>query len=247
MLAGAMIAGLDWWVALLCVLVVCVGATIQSSIGFGLGLVATPLVGIADPEFVPVAMLMAIAPMAVAMAYRERHHVDRSGIGWAMIGRIPGSALGAWVVARADHATLVYLIAGSVLLAVLASATRLHVRPTRVNLACAGVASGFGGTAVSIGGPPMAIAYQHGNPATIRSTLAVFFLAGLLISVVSLGLAGVIGTRDLQLGALLVPGSLTGTAIGSRLAGRIPAGRMRPLILTVCTLSAVALIVEQLV
>lgn len=242
-----MIAGLEWWVALLCVLVVCIGATIQSSIGFGLGLVATPLVGIADPEFVPVGMLIAIAPMAVAMAYRERHHVDRRGIGWALVGRVPGSALGAWVVARADHTTLALLIGGSVLLAVVASLTRFHVRPTPANLACAGAASGFGGTTVGIGGPPMAIAYQHGSPATIRSTLAVFFLAGLAISVASLGAAGVIGTRDMQLGALLVPGSLAGTALGSRLAGRIPAGRMRPLILSVCTASAIALIVETLV
>ena len=228
-----------------CLVIVFVGAIIQSSIGFGLGLVSAPVLGIVDPAFVPVGVLVAIAPMTIVMATRERHHVDRTGIGWALLGRVPGTVLGAWVAARADHATLAFLIAASVLLAVAASVSGLHVAPNRRNLALAGVASGFGGTAVGIGGPPMAIAYQHSRPATIRSTLAVFFLMGLAISVVSLAVAGVIGRRELQLGALLIVPSLIGTLIGGRLSGRLPEGKIRPIVLGLCTASAVALILEQ--
>ena len=40
------------------------------------------------------------------------------------------------------------------------------------------VARAITGTATSIGGPPMAILYQHQPPKTIRTTLAVYFLAG---------------------------------------------------------------------
>ena len=242
-----MIAVLDLapWGLAACLAIVLIGATIQSSIGFGLGLVAAPVLGIVDPAFVPVGVLVAIAPMTVVMAMREHHHVDRTGIGWAVLGRVPGTVLGAWVVARADHTTLAFLIAASVLLAVAASVTGLHVAPNRRNLALAGVASGFGGTAVGIGGPPMAIAYQNSRPETIRSTLAVFFLVGLTISAVSLSVAGVIGRRELQLGSLLIVPSLLGTLIGGRLSGHLPDGKIRPLVLGLCVLSAIALIVEQ--
>jgi uncharacterized membrane protein YfcA len=243
-----MIAVLDLpaWGLVTCLAIVLVGATIQSSIGFGLGLVSAPVLGIVDPAFVPVGVLVAIAPMTVVMAIREHHHVDRTGIRWAVLGRVPGTVLGAWVAARADHVTLVLLIAASVLLAVTASVIGLHVAPSRRNLALAGVASGFGGTAVGIGGPPMAIAYQHSRPEAIRSTLAVFFLMGLTISAVSLVVAGVVGRRELQLGSLLIVPSLVGTLIGGRLSGHLPEGKIRPLVLGLCAVSAIALIVEEL-
>jgi uncharacterized membrane protein YfcA len=244
-LLGALV-GLDPWVAVYCLVVVFVGAVIQSSIGFGLGLVAAPALGLADPDFVPVALLVAIAPMALAMAVRERHHVDRRGIGWAVLGRVPGSAFGAWVAARADHTTLAILIGVSVLAAVAASVTGFHFRPSRHNLAMAGVASGFGGTVVGIGGPPMALTYQHSNAPTLRSTLAVFFLVGLMISIVSLAVAGVIAERELKLGLLLVPASLAGTGVGRLAAGHLPEGKVRPLVLGLCAASALALLAEQL-
>ncbi|HUF99736.1 MAG TPA: sulfite exporter TauE/SafE family protein, partial [Ilumatobacter sp.] len=206
----AVVGGLEPWVAIACMAVVFIGAMVQSSIGIGLGLIASPILGLADPAFVPVALLVAILPMTITMAVRERHAIDRTGIGWAVAGRIPGTIAGAWLAARASHTVLAYVIAIVVLLAVLASASGLHFTPTTRNLAISGAASGFGGTVAGIGGPPMALTYQHSDPETMRATLAVFFIVGIAISFTTLAIAGVVGRRELELGALLMPASLLG-------------------------------------
>lgn len=51
-------------------------AGVQASIGFGMG------------------MLAFIVTLIVTI--QEREHLDLKGAGWALIGRIPGSMVGAW-------------------------------------------------------------------------------------------------------------------------------------------------------
>jgi uncharacterized membrane protein YfcA len=238
------VGGLNPWLVVGCMLVVFVGALVQSSIGIGLGLIASPILGLADPAFVPVALLVAILPMTVAMAIRERESIDRTGIGWAIGGRIPGTVVGAWLAARASHTTLAIVIAVVVLCAVIGSASGVHFAPTKRNLAISGAASGFGGTAAGIGGPPMALTYQHSDPATMRSTLALFFVVGIFISFTSLAIAGVIDRRELQLGLLLIPASLLGVWASNYTAPRLPVDRVRPLVLALCAVSAVVLLLE---
>jgi len=240
------VGGLDPWLAVGCMVVVFVGALVQSSIGIGLGLIASPILGLVDPEFVPVALLVAILPMTIAMAVRERESIDRTGIGWAIGGRVPGTIVGAWIAAQASHTTLAIVIAVVVLCAVIGSASGIHFAPTKRNLAISGAASGFGGTAAGIGGPPMALTYQHSDPATMRSTLALFFVVGIFISFTTLGIAGVIGRRELQLGLLLVPASLLGVWVSKYTAQRLPAERVRPLVLLLCAISAIILLLEAI-
>ena len=47
-----MIAGLAWEVALVCVVAMYVGATVQSGIGIGMGMITAPVLAIADPAFI---------------------------------------------------------------------------------------------------------------------------------------------------------------------------------------------------
>jgi len=243
-LATSSVGGLNPWLAVGCMVVVFVGALVQSSIGIGLGLIASPILGLADPEFVPVALLVAILPMTIAMAIREREAIDRAGIGWAIAGRLPGTIVGAWIASRAGHTTLAIIIAVVVLCAVAGSASGVQFAPTKRNLAISGAASGFGGTAAGIGGPPMALTYQHSDPATMRATLALFFVVGIVMSFTTLAVAGVIGRRELQLGALLVPASLLGVWASKYTAPRLPAERMRPLVLSLCAAAALILLLE---
>ncbi len=242
-----MIVGVEWWMAGLCMLVVFVGALVQGTVGVGLGMVGAPLLALVDPEFVPVGILLPVVPLSLTMAVRERHHVDFTGIRWAVIGRIPGTIAGAWVVARADGSALTIMIGIVVLVAVVASLAGVHFAPTNRNLAIAGVASGFTGTSAGIGGPPIALTYQHRDPATIRSTLAVYFFIGLTISFVSLAVGGVIDRHQLELGLLLVPAAIVGTVVAPQVARRLPAHRVRLAVLLLCAVSAIALIGEELV
>ena len=46
-------AGLAVTTTIVCLVAVFVGATVQGSIGIGLGLIAAPVLVLADPEFIP--------------------------------------------------------------------------------------------------------------------------------------------------------------------------------------------------
>lgn len=238
---------IELWQVAVCLVVVFTGALVQGTVGIGLGMLGAPLLALVDPDFVPVGILIPVVPLSLTMAWRERHHVDRDGIAWALLGRIPGTLAGAWVVARADGSALTLMIGVVVLVAVLASAAGVRFAPSKRNLAIAGVASGFTGTSAGIGGPPMALTYQHGDPATIRSTLAVYFMIGLTISFTTLALTGAISWRQVQLGLLLVPASVAGTLVAPSFARRVPAHRVRIGVLALCAVSATLLIVEELV
>lgn len=242
-----MILGIDTWLIVVSMLIVFVGALVQGTVGVGLGMLGAPLLALVDPDFVPVGILLPVVPLSLTMAWRERHHVDRAGLGWAISGRVPGTLLGAWVVSRADGSALSLMIGVVVLLAVAASLAGVRFAPTRRNLAIAGAASGFTGTSAGIGGPPMALTYQHGDPARIRSTLAVYFMIGLTISFVTLLIGGAIDGRQVELGLLLVPASILGTIVAPPFARRVPASRVRLSVLLLCAASALVLIVEELV
>ena len=68
--------------------------------------------------------------------------------------------------------------------AVALTAAGLQFRLNRRTLVGAGIASGIMGTATAIGGPPMAVVYQHEGGPRARGTLAAFFTVGAVISAI---------------------------------------------------------------
>src|SRR3546814_15753694 len=74
----------------------------------------------------------------------------------------------------------------------------LPVRPPTQLVA--GVVSGVTGTAAGIGGPPLALLYQHRPGSTIRSTLAAAFLVGTALSLATLAVAGEFGPSQVHPG-----------------------------------------------
>lgn len=236
--------GLSLWMAFACVGVVYVGATVQASIGIGLGMIASPVLALADPAFIPAAIMLAVLPLTFAIAWVDRQHIEHRDVGLALIGRVPGTIAGALLVAALSDQVLAVMVALSVLLAVVASITGRLFQPTDRALMTAGLASGFAGTTTGVGGPPMALTYQNSDPATMRATISAFFSIGSLLSVGALALAGEIGVRQLQLTALILPGVGLGVVTARRVKHRLHPDVIRPAVLVICTIAAFALIVE---
>ncbi|MFD1213969.1 TSUP family transporter, partial [Arthrobacter sp. GCM10027362] len=92
-----------------------VAAGLQGSIGFGAGLVAAPVIALVEPSLLPALVVMLAAVITLLVAVRERSELDLKGAGWALAGRIPGSVLGAWLVASAPVRTMSWLVAVCVL------------------------------------------------------------------------------------------------------------------------------------
>lgn len=238
--------GLDLWVVVVLAATLTVGAAVQGLVGLGLGLVAAPVTALVAPSLMPDLMLWMAALLPLVTLARERDHVDWRGLAWALPARVPGTAVGVVCVATFTDQQIGLAVALMVLVAVLVSAWAVVVPVTSGTLAAAGFASGITGTATSIGGPPLAVLYQHRPPAQIRCTLAVFFLVGAAMSLAGLGVAGALAVRDGLLALLLVPCLVIGFGLSRLLHGRVHARHLRPAVLAVCAASAMALLVRSL-
>jgi hypothetical protein len=223
-------------------LVVAVGALVQGAVGFGLALVAAPLLAILDPALVPVPLLALVTGHALLALRRERGETDWRGVGWALLGRLPGIALGVLVVATLPERPFAAVVAVTVLGAALLSVSRWRPRPTAPALVAAGLVSGIGGTATSIGGPPVALLYQDSGGPRVRATLAAYFTAGALLSLAGLATAGQVTGDALRTAALLAPFMLVGFALSGPARRVLDRGWTRPAVIGISVVAAVVLL-----
>ncbi len=241
-----MILGVDARVVMVLALVLVVGAAVQALVGLGLGLVAAPVVTILDPALMPELMLVLAALLPLLTLIRSHHDIDWGGLAWVLPARLPGTALGVAFLTLFSARHLGVAVASMVLLAVGLSLTPRAVPVRPLTLSVAGLLSGVAGTVTSIGGPPVALLYQHRPPAQIRSTLAVMFTLGALMSLVGIWLGGGFEVRLLLLGLLLTPCLAVGALLGAGLHGLVPDRGVRMGVLLVCTASALFLLLRSL-
>lgn len=223
------------------------GAIVQSSVGLGVGLVATPVVTLLFPAMMPGAILVAAVVLPVATLFREMRHADLRGLGWAFGGRLAGTPLGVWVVAVMPVDALGALIGAVVLAAVAASAWSGAVPRTPATLTTAGLLAGATGTASAIGGPPIALLYQREDGPRVRATLSVFFTVGAILSLATLAAAGQLPREQVVAGLALTPFVLTGFAVAGPLRRYLDDGRMHHAVMAVVALSALSLIVRSVI
>lgn len=226
-------------------LVVALGGLLQGLIGFGLALIAVPLIALLDPTLLPVPVLMVATAHASMSLAREFSHVDWRGVGWAMLGRLPGTAVGIWIVDALDPKGFGLVVGGSVLGCVLLSITTWRPRPRPRSLVTAGFASGSFGTATSVGGPMVALLYQNQAGPQVRATLAAFFVLGSGASVLGLVAAGHVTAHQLWTGLALIPFLVAGFLLSGPLRRKFDAGGIRTPMLVVAGASAVVLIVRS--
>jgi uncharacterized membrane protein YfcA len=237
--------GVDVWVAAVLAATLVVGAAVQGLVGLGLGLVAAPVAALLAPQLMPELLLWMGLMFPLATLVREHHEIDWPGLGWSLPARFPGTAVGVACVAVFSTRALGVAVGTMVLLSVALTVRAVTLPVTRLSLSTAGFLSGVTGTATSIGGPPIAILYQHHPPHQIRSTLAVYFVAGAGLSLTGLAVGGALTGASFVLAVALVPFLLLGLAIARLLVPRVRAEHVRGWVLVVCASSAVVLIVRS--
>jgi uncharacterized membrane protein YfcA len=233
-------------VALVCVAIAVVGAAVQASVGLGFGLLSAPLLAMIDTDFVPGALLVAIIPLTLSVSIGSFVHIDHRGAGLAVLGRLPGVVAGAAVASSLSDRSLAIGLGVAVLIAVTMSIWLPSVAVTPGRTIVAGTVSGFMGTATGVGGPPMALLYQRGDPQMVRATLSAYFFAGTLMSITALTIAGDIGVRQWRLAGLLVPGVLAGLIVARRVKHYLMGAWFRPSLLALCAASAAVLLAQEI-
>lgn len=225
---------------------VLLASCLQASIGFGMGMLAAPVVAIIDPALIPGTLIMLATLLTLMVVIRERTAIDVSGTGWALVGRIPGTVAGALLLTVIPERALAILIAGVVLVGVAITSVGWVPVLRRRNLMLAGATSGVLGTATAIGGPPMALVWQRTTGAELRGTMSSFFLIGSLLSIGMLAITGAIDGDTFRWFGFLIPAALGGYVL-SRFANRfLNQQRQRWTAITVSAAGAVVLVIQQI-
>lgn len=223
-----------------------VGAFVQGVTGLGFALIAAPVIGLIDPQLLPVLVLVLMIPLNLFVALREWSEIDFRGVSWVMIGRVVGTVGGVWVLMSISISGLSLFVGLSTIAAVLASLAIPAFEPSKHALLAVGAITGITETATGIGGPPLALAYQHRPAPELRSTLAVCFLLGEIISLLLLAFTGKVDQKHIQLTFYLIPVMGLGVLLSTRVHGGLNGPLVRKFVLAFALVSGIAIIIRAL-
>lgn len=217
---------------------------VQGSTGVGFALIVAPILGLLAPQWLPVSVLVLMLPLNLYVVWRERVALDWHSGTWITVGRFVGTfgGLAVLVVLSVRHLNL--LIGISTIAAALVTLAMPVFRPGRGVFVAAGLITGVTETATGIGGPPLALVYQHHPVAVMRSTIALCFVVGELISLAFLWEAGRVDTLQLAHAAQLLPALLVGAALSQLVHHRMNAGALRTFVMLFSIASGIVLIVR---
>src|SRR5699024_7575121 len=98
--------------------------------------------------------------------------------------------------------------------------------------------------ATGVGGPPLALAYQHGPGPTLRSTIAMCFLIGEIVSLAVLAVTGQISSEALVKSAWLLPFVIAGALASRVVHHRLDGALLRYLVLGFSAAAGLAVIIQ---
>ncbi|MBA5761049.1 sulfite exporter TauE/SafE family protein [Vibrio sp. 404] len=223
--------------ALIAAFLIFVGAFVQTSIGFGLAIVAAPLLFLVSPVYVPSPIVMVALFISILNAYKYRSNVEIGGLKMALVGRVPGSIAGGLLLVMVSSDVLALWLGILVLLAVVVSMLPFRIEPTPIRMGIAGFFSGFFGTSSAIGGPPMALLLQHQEANQLRGNLSAFFVFSSVISLIVQAPAGFLTLHHVWITIPLIPAAWLGYQLALATTGALPKEKIRIGALLLCSLS----------
>lgn len=220
-----------------------VAAMVQRLSGQGFGTIMAGFVTLVAPTMAPVAILILGLSVTAAGAGLDFKAIRWREIAPAAAGRLLGTIPAVWVVSIIAGSSLLGLSVGLVvLLGVVLSLFGLRAPRNVWTMLTAGGLSGFFATLTSVGAAPMSLIYQDEEAKAARGTLNLFFLLGLIFSLVGLASKGLITTTHGLFALSLAPFVLVGVVLAGRFAKRMEGAPLRPLALFLASFAAIILI-----
>lgn len=224
-----------------------VAGLVQGSIGLGFALVVAPVAAVARSEMIPAAIILLMMPINVFVIWREFGHFDFPGASWITFGRFVGTFAGLWVLLMVSTQVLGAAIGATTIAAAIATKLAPRFTPNRTAYLSAGFITGVTETATGIGGPPLALVYQHHPAATLRATLALCFLIGQIFSVAFLIFKNRFDISHLQDALLLLPFVAIGLLCSYWGRRKLDGARLRTALLTFAVASGIFLILQPMI
>ncbi|MEH0689053.1 sulfite exporter TauE/SafE family protein [Vibrio cholerae] len=232
--------------ALIAALLIFVGSFVQTAIGFGLAIVAAPLLFLVSPDYVPAPICLVALFISLLNALKHRASVEIGGLKMALIGRVPGSIAGGVLLVMVSTDMLALWLGLLVLFAVAVSLLPFRIEPTPVKMGIAGFFSGFFGTSSAIGGPPMALLLQHQEANQLRGNLSAFFVFSSIISLMIQMPAGFLNWHHIWITVPLIPAAWVGYKLAQMTTHSLPKEKIRVGALLLCSISGITAVWQAL-
>lgn len=215
-------------------LAILLSAVLQSITGFGLVIVAAPLLMLFyDPKLtVPVMLMLAFCGNLMQGLFALKT-ANRKLVFWLYLGVLFGQPLGFWAFDHASSTGLKIFISLIVLFSLgTMQATHRHIRECPRNSWITGIFSGFTSITAGMGGPPFLIylAYSKMPVDVMRATCFVFFFLCNATSLLSYAVGGLSFGPAWGEFIYLLPALFLGIGIGHVLYPYVPKNLVRRLI-----------------
>ncbi|MCI0840359.1 MAG: sulfite exporter TauE/SafE family protein [Chloroflexi bacterium] len=239
---------------LVVVLATLAGSTVLASLGFGIGMVATPvLLLVLDPQTAVVMLNAVSVPITGLLVWQTRRHLNvRDSLPIILLG-LAGALVGAYVLSTSGDRVLRLSIV--VLIILLAAATAFNPARLRGRVPYPKVVGGLIGFFVgvmlgslAIGGPLLVlfVLSRGWDRHSIRAFLSLYLFVIMVSATVGYIPAGLFTQERTMLTLVALPPALLGFWLGNRLAGRMNEGLFRRVAIGVIVASSVSVLVREL-
>lgn len=222
------------------------GSFIQSTTGMGFGQIVGPVMGLLEPSLIPVVLLVLMLPLNGHIAWRERSSINWFGFKWITLGRIVGTAVGLTILIILPINFLGILLGVSIVFASVASLVAPVFSPGKAAFSCVGVLTGITETSTGVGGPMLALSFQHMSVATLRSSAAMCFVVGEVLSLLLLTISGYLNPAQIKPLFWLLPLLLLGMFLGERVHKSVNTYFLRRFVIAFAICSGVLLLLKSI-
>lgn len=199
-------------------LVICFAAFMQAITGFGLVIIAAPLLMMFyDPKETVLIMFIVALFMGIAQSVVVRKDAQYKIIAAILIGYILAQPAGFYIYHTFSNMQLKVLIGAILLVSLLAMQfTHYRFRLCLRNHIAAGILAGISGVTLGMAGPPLILyfAYTDLTPDQLRGTSVIFFLISGVISIVYFLFQGVDMEPALIESVYMIPALVIGLCAG---------------------------------
>ena len=216
----------------------CLGGAAAGTSGFGIVLVASPIIALNAPHLLPGVVLPVSVLGATLIALQEWRAADLRILIRLVTVAVPFNFVGAHLATVATTRSIALIVAGIVLLTVIISFAGWRPPPHPLSVYVAAAASGVAGGAVKIDGPPVALLLAGREPSLVRGTLSLYFLCTTPLIGLIWWRSGVLTAEVLWIGLATSPAMVAGVLIGRMTKSFFTPERHRYLLLSLCSAAA---------
>ena len=232
-------------------LIIFATATVVSTIGFGLGITATPmLLLVLEPQTVIVTVNVVSSLIFVLILVQSRQELPTRKIAPIAIVAALGAPIGVLALTIVDPSLLRISIAVLVIALSAATALNFHTMMPKSRLFGLTIGFGTGGlvAGLGIGGPIMALFLlgQKMRGPVLRVSLAFYFLGMSIITLLGYGIAGFYTSERISLLLFVTVPALGGFWVGSMLLQQMNEVIFKRGVLVVIILSSIMVLLREI-